>query len=74
MHFVYPNLVQVMKDRGLSYTDLADILGISKYAAYRRLRGFAGWKLHETIHLCNYFDVSDIAWLFQRDVTISQKF
>ena len=65
MLFVYPNLVQVMEERGLGYTDLADILGISKYAAYRRLRGFAGWKLHETIHLCQYFGTSDTAWLFQ---------
>lgn len=64
MLFVYPNLVKVMEERGVGYTDLADILGISKYAAYRRLRGFAGWKLHETIRLCEYFDISDAAWLF----------
>lgn len=74
MLFVYPNLVQVMKERDVGYTDIADILGISKYAAYRRMRGFAGWKLHETIHLCQYFDISDAAWLFKRDDTISQNF
>ena len=64
MLFVYPNLVKAMEERGVGYTDLADILGISKYAAYRRLRGFAGWKLHETIRLCEYFEISDAAWLF----------
>jgi plasmid maintenance system antidote protein VapI len=63
-----------MKKRGLDYQDLAEILGISKYAAYRRLRGHAGWKLHETIRLCQYFNVSDTAWLFDCDVTISQIF
>ena len=63
-----------MKKRGLDYKDLADILGISKYAAYRRLRGFAGWKLHETVQLCKVFDISDAAWLFNRGDTISQNF
>ena len=71
--FVYPNLVKMMKERDMGYEDLADILGISKYAAYRRLRGFTGWKLHETIHLCQYFDGSDAAWLFQLCDTVTQK-
>ena len=67
MHFVYPNVVAEMRKRNLEYRDIADILGISEYAAYRRLRGMTGWKLHETIHLCQYFGVSDTAWLFSRD-------
>ena len=74
MLFVYPNVVSEMKKRDLDYRDIADILGISEYAAYRRLRGFSGWKLQETICLCKYFDVSDAAWLFKFDDTISQKF
>ena len=68
MYFVYPNLVSEMNKRGLDYKDLADILGISEHAAYRRLRGLAGWKLHETIHLCQYFGIGDTAWLFRHDV------
>ena len=71
--FVYPNLVKKMKERDMGYEDLADLLGISKYAAYRRLRGFAGWKLHETIRLCQYFDDSDAAWLFELCDTVTQK-
>ena len=55
LHFVYPNLVSVMKEHDLDYKGLADVLGISEYAAYRRLRGFTGWKLSETIHLCRHF-------------------
>lgn len=74
LRFIYPNIVSEMDKRGLDYHDLADILGISKYAAYRRLRGFAGWKLHETIRLCQYFDISDAAWLFYSGDTISQNF
>ncbi len=74
MHFIYPNIVSEMKKRDLDYKGIADILGISEYAAYRRLRGLAGWKLHETIQLCEYFDISDTAWLFECGVTISQKF
>lgn len=74
MQFVYPNLVSLMKNHDLDYRALADILGISEYAAYRRLRGFTGWKLHETIRLSQYFGVSDAAWLFDYDDTVTQKF
>ena len=65
MLFIYPNLVTTMKNHDLDYKGLADVLGISEYAAYRRLRGFAGWKLSETIRLSQYFGISDVAWLFQ---------
>ena len=74
MLFVYPNLVTVMKNRDMGYKDLAIILGISEYAAYRRLRGFTGWKLDETLYLCQYFGISDVAWLFELCDTVSQKF
>lgn len=74
MRFVYPNLVSEMESRDLDYKDIANILGISKYAAYRRLRGFSGWKLNETIILCRYFGTSDTAWLFTLCDTVSQKF
>ena len=73
MLFVYPNLVAIMQERGLDYKDLADILGISEHASYRRLRGLTGWKLHETIHLCEFFNVSDTAWLFTTYTTKFQK-
>ena len=65
MRFVYPNLVSVMNERDLDYKSLAVILGISEHAAYRRLRGFAVWKLPEIVRLCQYFGVSDTAWLFR---------
>ena len=74
MQFAYPNLVSEMEKRDLDYKDIANILGISKYAAYRRLRGFSGWKLRETITLCRYFGTSDAAWLFTSCDTVSQKF
>ena len=73
MLFVYPNLASIMEKHGLDYHDIANILGISKYAAYRRLRGLAGWRLQETISLCKYFDISDTVWLFECEVTIPQK-
>ena len=64
MLFVYPNLILLMEERNLDYNDIADILGISKYGAHRRLRGFTRWKWQETLKLCQYFGVSDTAWLF----------
>lgn len=66
MKFVYPNIVSEMKKRGLDYKGLADILGISEHAVYRRLRGFAGWKLPEITKLCQCFDTFDMDWLFKR--------
>jgi hypothetical protein len=54
-----------MKEHDLDYKGLADVLGISRYAAYRRLRGFAEWKLPEVIRLCQHFAVFDTAWLFE---------
>ena len=74
MQFVFPNLVSEMQSRDLDYKDIANILGISKYAAYRRLRGFSGWKLEETISLCRYFGTTDAAWLFMLGDTVTQKF
>jgi hypothetical protein len=55
-----------MAEREMGYADLAVILGISEPAAYRRLRGFAEWKLPEIIKLCHFFDISDMDWLFKR--------
>ena len=66
MHFVYPNIVQLMAERGMGYTDLAGVLGISEPAAYRRLRGSARWQLDEIVKLCHFFDTSDMDWLFKR--------
>ena len=71
--YVYPNLAKLMEERDMGYEDIADLLEISKYAAYRRLRGLSGWKLHETIRLCHFFDDSDAAWLFELCVTVTQK-
>ena len=71
MHFIYPNLVFEMNKRGVDYKDIAGILGISEHAAYRRMRGLAGWKLCETICLCRYFGINDTAWLFKCDVAVS---
>ena len=64
MRVAYPNLALEMSKRGLGYKDIADILGIGEYAAYRRLRGLVEWKLEETLCLSQYFD-SDLAWLFK---------
>jgi hypothetical protein len=66
LRFVYPNVVAEMNKRDLDYRNLADILDIGEHAAYRRLRGLTGWKLHETIHLAQYFGIDDMAWLFSR--------
>ena len=76
MRFIYPNLVRLMHERGMGYKDLAGVLSISEYAAYRRLRGFSGWRWNETIQLCQHFDVTDAAWLFKLcdEATVSQKF
>jgi len=37
--FVYPNLVKTMKERGMGYEDLADILGINQTTVSQWLLG-----------------------------------
>ena len=74
MLFVYPNVISEMRKRGMNCKDLADLLGITYHSAYRRLRGRVGWRLHETIRLCQYFEVSDAAWLFALYDTYTTKF
>lgn len=71
--FIYPNLVATMRERGVGCKELADILDIGYYSAYRRLRGFVGWKLGEIVCLCKYFGIPDAEWLFTRSDTIAQK-
>lgn len=72
MNFVYPNIVSEMEKRDLDYRKLADILCISEHAVYRRLRGFAVWKLPEITKMTQYFGIYNTAWLFQcNNVTVS---
>jgi plasmid maintenance system antidote protein VapI len=70
LRFVYPNIASEMEKRGLDYRDLADVLGISEHAAYRRLRGLSDWKLNEIVNLGQFFEVSDTAWLFKCSVSM----
>lgn len=67
MRVAFPNLAAEMSKHGLGYKDVADILGIGEYAAYRRMRGLVGWKLQETLYLSQYFGC-DPVWLFESDV------
>ena len=71
---VFPNLYYEMKKHNLECEDVADILGITYHAAYRRLRGHTEWKLCEAIYLCRYFDVSNAGWLFKRCETYTTNY
>ena len=69
--FVYPNLLSVMEERYMDYRDLASVLNMEPLAVYRRMRGVTGWKLDETVRICEYFTISDLPWLFARfDATL----
>lgn len=67
MHeIIFPNLAQEMKARNLSFAKLADMIGLSKTAMYRRVYGKTDWKLHEIVNICRVLDSEDALQLFLR--------
>lgn len=66
MESVYPNLDIKVKTKNLSYSELARIIGISKYAMYRRISGKTEFKLSEAINICVALDEYDAKQLYLR--------
>jgi hypothetical protein len=64
MDSIYPNLTKKMIEHNLSYTDIAEILGVNERIIAKKMLGHLPWKLHEVIKLCCYFYTSDVNFLF----------
>ena len=66
MNSVYPNLEKEMQQRHMSCARLAKMIGLSKYAMYRRISGQTDFKLTETVSICQILDNLDAEQLFLR--------
>lgn len=62
---VYPEIQRRLEEAGMSYTDLADILGLTRQGVYRRMHGLAKWTLNDALRVCETFNTYDIRSLFQ---------
>jgi len=62
---IYPNLTKELSLRGMTYRQLADEMGMSHLAMYRRLTGITRWSLCEAIRIRKFFNGMDIYYLFQ---------
>lgn len=61
----YPEIQHQLEKAGMSYSDLAEILGITRQGVYRRMHGLAKWTLNDALRVCELFGTSDIRYLFQ---------
>lgn len=66
MSSVYPNLEKEIQDRHMSYSRLAKMIGLSKYAMYRRISGQTDFKVTEAVLICQILNNLDAEQLFLR--------
>lgn len=67
MKTVFPNIVDELEKRDMTYGELAQEVGLSDIAMYRRLVGLTKWSLHEAIRISWLFNGIDINYLFQKN-------
>ena len=65
MKTVFPNLMDELEKRGMTYRELAQEIGLGNLAMYRRLVGLTKWSLHEAIRISWFFNGVDINYLFE---------
>jgi hypothetical protein len=61
---IYPNLNQILVERGISITNLAEGIGINEVVLDKKLRGLLPLKLHEAIRIGLYLNHPDMNFLF----------
>ena len=66
METVYPNLDREIQKQDISYSKLAKIVGLSKYAMYRRIMGRTDFKVTEVVRICQVLENLDASQLFLR--------
>lgn len=66
MKSIYPNLDKALRSRKMTKRQLAEAIGISRYAIYRRFRGASEWKLSEMVAVCILLECDCATELFLR--------
>lgn len=64
MKSLFPNLDEQMRLKGVSITELADLLQLSRSTIYQRLNGQSDWRLVEIVAICQFLEYSDALKLF----------
>lgn len=64
MDYIYPNLCQMLKERGITTSSLAEILNESEYSVDLKLRGELPWLLSDAVRICCLLNTSDVNFLF----------
>ncbi len=64
MRSIYPVLDKALAEKSMTYTDLAEAVGVSHMGMYRRLRGITQFRLPEVIYICQLFPGYTVAELF----------
>lgn len=65
---MYPELIKLMKHKGMTHKDLGDIIGTSQQVASLRLRGVSDFRRSEMQRIKKYFEQ------FYPDVTMDRLF
>ena len=66
MDSLFPNLQAVMKQRGVSIKNLAEVIGHSEEIVHLKMRGVREWTLKEALEIARYLQYPDFKTLFLR--------
>jgi hypothetical protein len=62
----YPNLQDAMDKNGVSVSDLAELLRLSKETVQKKLNCALDWSLTEAVTICGYLNQNNLKILFLR--------
>lgn len=64
MNSIYPNLCKMLKERNITISNLAELLGESKCGVELKLCGELPWLLSDAVRICCILNTSDVNFLF----------
>lgn len=64
MKSIYPNLSNLMAERGMTYDDLAEVTLTDADTVSQKMIGLIPWLLVDAMRICSHFRTSDINFLF----------
>lgn len=64
MSIIYPNLYKKLSEKGISFENLGDMLGVSTEDVCNKMSGMLPWSLAEAVSICKLLHTSDVKKLF----------